>query len=118
MPSEREVCAFELGIKLGAVFHQFVGTPVSPRSKASLERAMEEAIKNQPYVVDARVEIDGEKLEDACGGSRYSYTSLVGEMLSARVEVCYGKACFTGSIEYSEEEGFCSMSINEVNNQI
>lgn len=34
--SDRERAVFEGGISLGALFHQFVGTPVSEKTKKSL----------------------------------------------------------------------------------
>jgi len=113
-PSERERCAFELGIKLGALFHQFTGTPVSLNSKASLEKAMEEAVKNQPYVVEAEVKIDRERLSSLCEASEFGYASLEGRMLSARVKVCYASSCFTGYLKYSPETGYCMMSLGEI----
>ena len=36
--------AFEAGIKLGALYHQFIGSPVSRDSADSLERGMSEAM--------------------------------------------------------------------------
>ncbi|MFH0966806.1 MAG: dihydroneopterin aldolase family protein, partial [Methanobacteriota archaeon] len=41
MISDRERAAFEAGIKLGALYHQWVGTPVSRESANSLKLAME-----------------------------------------------------------------------------
>ncbi|ENN96621.1 hypothetical protein J422_01228 [Methanocaldococcus villosus KIN24-T80] len=55
--SQRERAIFEGGIKLGAIFHQFIGTPVSKKNKDLLERAIEESIKNQPFVYDIKVKI-------------------------------------------------------------
>ncbi len=37
MPTNREIAAFEAGIKLGALYHQFVGSPISPKTADSLE---------------------------------------------------------------------------------
>ena len=58
MPTNREIAAFEAGIKLGALYHQFVGSPVSPKTADSLERAIEESISLQPYVRSVDVRID------------------------------------------------------------
>jgi hypothetical protein len=49
MATDVERACFEAGIKFGALYHQFVGTPVAPDSAASLERAMAAAIENQPH---------------------------------------------------------------------
>ena len=41
-PRERTI--FEGAITMGALFHQFIGTPVSLDSVTSLEKAMEESM--------------------------------------------------------------------------
>ncbi|WP_115863129.1 dihydroneopterin aldolase family protein [Halorussus litoreus] len=61
-PTDRDAACFEAGIKFGALYHQFAGTPVSPDSAASLETAMEKAIENQPFCEAVTVEILTEKL--------------------------------------------------------
>jgi len=52
---EVEEAAFEAGIKLGALFHQFIGVPVAERNVEILEKAMKSCVLLQPYVVDAEV---------------------------------------------------------------
>ncbi|NOZ59339.1 MAG: hypothetical protein GXO66_07185 [Euryarchaeota archaeon] len=100
-PTPREQCAFEAGIKLGAVFHQFVGTPVSEASRVSLEEAMRRALLNQPYVREARVCINREKLRLA-SENPFGYTSLSPEMLEVEVVVeCTGVRC-TGKLAYRD----------------
>ena len=76
---------FEAGIKLGALFHQFIGVPISFENVELLEKAMESCIKLQPFVVDAKVRIDRNKLREKI--SSFGYTSLDAEMLSAEVTV-------------------------------
>ncbi|MBA2862420.1 dihydroneopterin aldolase family protein [Methanococcus maripaludis] len=78
--SDRERAVFEGGISLGALFHQFVGTPVSEKTKKSLELAMSESLKNQPFIEDVSVSIVGE-IEDG------KYVSLTGEMLDVLLSV-------------------------------
>ncbi|HUS56931.1 MAG TPA: dihydroneopterin aldolase family protein, partial [Thermoplasmata archaeon] len=39
--SDEERATFEAGIKLGTIYHQFVGVPVSADNVDTLERAME-----------------------------------------------------------------------------
>ncbi len=95
--SEKERCIFETGIKLATAFHQFVGTPVSPNSKDSLETAIGEAIKNQPYVEEAEVEITIEKLNE------YGYATLSGEMLDLSVTVEYGGFRCVGRMKYIKD---------------
>jgi hypothetical protein len=62
MISDREKAAFEAGIKLGALYHQWTGTPVSPQTAASLETAMEKSVSLQPCVEEVRVRLDRERI--------------------------------------------------------
>ena len=50
MTSDREQVVFEAGIKLGALYHQWVGTPISRASAGSVEAAIERAVILQPFV--------------------------------------------------------------------
>ena len=70
----RERAIFEGAISMGALFHQFVGTPVNKNSKESLETSMEESLKLQPAIEDVEVEIRFDKLEQAM--TEFDYTSL------------------------------------------
>jgi dihydroneopterin aldolase len=56
-PTARDTACFEAGIKFGALYHQFAGTPVSLESAPSLERAIEESIENQPFCESVTVDI-------------------------------------------------------------
>jgi hypothetical protein len=58
MIPEREQAVFEAGIKLGALYHQWVGTPVSRNSAASVEKAIEQAVILQPFVEEITVRLD------------------------------------------------------------
>ncbi len=93
--------AFEVGIKLGALFHQFVGVPVSERNAELLERAIESCVKLQPFVVDAEVKIDREKLKELT--SKFGYTSLSPEMIYAKVEVDVEGKKVVGIVEWDEK---------------
>ncbi|MCL5983302.1 MAG: dihydroneopterin aldolase family protein, partial [Candidatus Thermoplasmatota archaeon] len=55
--SVRERLMFEAGIKLGGIFHQYLGTPITARTAPGLARAIESAVRLQPYVVGTRVRI-------------------------------------------------------------
>ncbi|MEK6977120.1 MAG: dihydroneopterin aldolase family protein [Candidatus Hydrothermarchaeota archaeon] len=111
--SDRDQAAFELGIKLGALFHQFVGTPISIRSKESLERAMEGAIENQPYVEEAEVRIDEAPLR-AAAGREFDYISLEGRMIGARVTVSYRGIRCVGRLSYNAELEFPLMTLERM----
>ncbi|MFQ3285111.1 dihydroneopterin aldolase family protein, partial [Natronomonas sp.] len=56
-PTTPQTACFEAGIKFGSLYHQFAGTPVSPGSAASLGRAIEESIENQPFCAGVDVDV-------------------------------------------------------------
>lgn len=59
----REMAVFEAGIKLGALYHQFVGTPINTDMTDGLSRVIEESIGVQPFVRSISVIIDREMVE-------------------------------------------------------
>ena len=63
--TNRERAIFEGAISMGALFHQFVGTPVNKDTKKSLEISMEESLRLQPAIEDVEVEIRFDKLEES-----------------------------------------------------
>lgn len=81
--SSRERAIFEGGISMGALFHQFIGTPVSPKSAKSLEKSMEESLKLQPCIKKVSVHIDLEKLKEV--NTEFDYVSLGGDMLDVKI---------------------------------
>jgi hypothetical protein len=85
MPTDGEQASFELGIKFGALFHQFVGTPVSESSAESLETAIEASIENQPHCESVAVSIDREAVAEDAGP--YGYTGLAGRHVAVEVVV-------------------------------
>lgn len=86
MPNDVQDACFEAGIKFGALYHQFAGTPVSPESAASLERAIEAAIENQPHCTDVSVDILVDRLED---NLVEGYAELTGRFMEATLTVRY-----------------------------
>lgn len=92
--------AFEAGIKLGALFHQFIGAPVSEENAEILEKAIESCVKLQPFVVEVEVRIDREKLKSE---SSMGYTSLSPEMLRARVVVDVDGSRAEAILEWNDE---------------
>uniref|UniRef100_A0A7J2TK43 Dihydroneopterin aldolase n=1 Tax=Archaeoglobus fulgidus TaxID=2234 RepID=A0A7J2TK43_ARCFL len=102
--------AFEAGIKLGALFHQFIGAPVSEENAEILEKAMESCLRLQPYVVDAEVKIDREKLRL----SSFGYTSLSPEALRARVVVEFEGERVEAVLEWNEELKYPLMKLRNI----
>src|SRR5438309_11228334 len=56
--TERDRAAFEAGIKLGSILHQYIGVSLTRKHATPLERAMEAAARVQPLVEDVTVRID------------------------------------------------------------
>jgi len=81
--SNRERAIFEGAITMGALFHQFDGTPVNTESVESLEKAMQDAMELQPCIEKVEVKINRKVLEDIA--NQFQYTSLNGNMLDVKV---------------------------------
>ena len=110
--SVKERACFEAGIKMGTIYHQFVGTPFDLSNVSQLERAMEDAIRVQPYVSDVIVRIDRSGL--VSDGDTYSYRSLVGEMIDAVVTIDMDGTSVTAEMRYDAELGYPLMFISRI----
>ena len=109
MISDREQAAFEAGIKLGALYHQWVGTPLSRVSAASVEAAIEKAVILQPCVEKVSVRLNRNLMTP----NRFGYSEVSGLMLDieivTRVRFAYCRAQLVAS------DGYPLMRIVECN---
>jgi hypothetical protein len=91
-PSDREQACFEAGIKLGALYHQWVGTPISRESAASVETAIERAVILQPFVEEITVHLNRDLMTE----NVFGYSELSGLMfdvgITTRVGFAYCRA--------------------------
>lgn len=87
--TDREALLFEAGIKLGGVFHQYLGVPVSAATAAGLGATIARALRLQPYVTAATVRVDVTRAGPA-GRGAFAYHYLTAEMLWARVVLRQG----------------------------
>jgi len=108
-PTVGERACFEAGVKFGTLYHQFAGTPVSPDNAASLERAIEESIENQPHCVGVTVDILEDRLEAAID---HGYTELTGEFMEVEIVVDYEGTEVVTSM--AMEDGYPLMQVDEV----
>lgn len=108
MISDREQAVFEAGIKLGALYHQWVGTPISRATAASVETAIEQAVGLQPYVTAIRVRLN----RDLMAENPFGYSELSGAMFSVEITTVYGKARCVAALDYTGE--YPLMSIRSV----
>jgi len=81
--SKRERAIFEGAITMGALFHQFVGTPVSPENADILEKSIKKAMELQPCIEEVEIKIDRKMLAEK--KSQYNYVSLTGDMMDVKV---------------------------------
>ena len=109
MQPDKESALFELGIKLGALYHQYTGAPINIETLESLESAIEKSISSQPYVLSAKVLIDRSRVQDKL--NKFGYCELEGRMLDVRIEVQYGSAKVAGIIRYDDELDYPLMSV-------
>ena len=93
---------------MGALFHQFVGTPVNKDTKEGLERTIEESFKLQPAIEDVEVKIN---LND---NSEFDYISLSGDMLDVRIHTLIDNVKAVIRIEYIEELNYPLMYVEKI----
>lgn len=110
--SHRERAIFEGGISMGALFHQFVGTPVSIETVELLEKSIESSFKLQPCISDVEVKIDRQKLEEIT--NEFDYISLDGNMLDVKIYVEYEEIKAIIRIEYIEELNYPLMYVDDI----
>ncbi|MEM0378017.1 MAG: dihydroneopterin aldolase family protein [Thermosphaera sp.] len=110
--SDRERAAFEAGIALGMVVHQFTGIPVkTPEDAKALEKVIENAIKAQPFKQDAKVAIN---IDFKNSDSPYNYSTLKTRNMVVNVVVKYGKAVVKASLRYVPELDYNLAYIEEI----
>ena len=110
--SDSERAAFEAGIKLGTIYHQFVGTPISRDNVDLLEKSISEGTKIQPFVEDAKVRISRRGLNSK--KSEFDYYSLTPHMLSVRLVINYRGVRVTARMKYVKKMEYPLMFIEKV----
>ena len=109
--TSRERAIFEGGISMGALFHQFVGTPVNVDTIPSLEKAITESILLQPALIDVEVKIDKNLVVKNSGVM--GYTSLTGDMLQVKLTTKIDEKIITTCISYDEDLQYPIMYIED-----
>src|SRR3989475_13286204 len=109
--NDRDRAAFEAGIKLGSIAHQYVGTPLTSASAASLERAIEAVTRVQPLVERVRVRIDRKRMRVR---GPYRYGVLTEDLLDVEVAARVGTARAIGAPRYVPELGYPLMYLKAI----
>ena len=110
--SHRERAIFEGAITMGALFHQFDGTPVSLESVESLEKSIQDAMELQPCIEEVEVKINRSLLENI--KNEFQYTSLNGNMLDVRVVSKFEEERVVIRMEFIPELDYPLMYVEEI----
>ncbi len=109
----RDNAVFEAGIKLGALYHQFVGTPINVDTIDDLARAIEESVALQPYVRSISVLIDREMVEKK-QNTKFKYCELDGRMLHVSLQILYNNTIASVELAYDEVLDYPMMKIKKI----
>jgi dihydroneopterin aldolase len=109
MITDREQAVFEAGIKLGALYHQWVGTPISRKSAASVEAAIEKAVILQPFVEEITVYLNRNLMTE----NAFGYSELSGLMYEVEIVTRVGFTYCRARL--APENGYPLMRIVECN---
>ena len=110
--TDSERAAFEAGIKLGTVYHQFIGAPISKTNVEVLEKSIAEGARVQPFVKDAYVKIDRSKLRDK--STEFDYLTLTGDMLDVKLTVKFRDVEVICEMKHIKEMDYPLMYVKEV----
>ncbi|KXS44440.1 DHNA family protein [Methanolobus zinderi] len=113
MITDRDNVLFEAGIKLGALYHQFTGSPVNLRTVESLETAIQESISVQPFVKDITVSIDRDIIRSRLN-DEFGYCELEGRMLDVKITMRYESVLADVSLAFDQELDYPLMKIDKV----
>jgi len=109
--TDRDRAAFEAGIKLGSIVHQYVGTPLTSKTAAALERAIEAGARVQPLVEHVRVRIDRRSIHPR---GPYRYTALTEDMLNVEVTIRVGAARVVGALRFLPDLDYPLMYLKDI----
>lgn len=110
--TDRDRALLEAGIKLGAMYHQFTGSPVNPDTAGSLAQAIEDSISLQPYVREISVSIDREMVKKRLND--FGYCELDGRMLTVTAIIEFGTAVVYAGMKYDEDADYPMMFVQRI----
>ena len=113
--NDRERACFEVGIKLGALYHILCGIPISsdPQVIESIEQGIEASISCQPYVKSVRININRDKIQGT-KATEFDYDDLSGILIAAPVILEFKSVEITAKVEWIEELSYPLMFIEEI----
>lgn len=112
----RERAIFEGAISMGALFHQFIGTPVNKETVNSLKLAIEKSLSLQPAIEKVEVDINLDILEREI--SEFEYTSLTGDMIDVKIYSKVNETLAIIRMKFIEELNYPLMFIEDIQEDI
>lgn len=110
--SDRERAAFEAGIALGMVLHQFRGIPIKFEEEVGLiKRLIEYAVLSQPFKTHAEVNIS---VDIPSNSNPYSYITLKSRDIDVKIVVEYGRATVVARARYIPELDYTLAYIEDI----
>jgi len=113
MITQRDNALFEAGIKLGALYHQFVGAPINQDTVDSLEQAISKSISVQPYVKEITVRIDRDMIAQKIGDV-FGYCELEGAMLNVEASIVFEEVTAVVALKFDPTLNYPLMRIINV----
>ena len=110
--TNRERAIFEGAITMGALFHQFIGTPINKKTAKSLEKSIQESLELQPAIKKVEIKINFSKIDQAM--TEFQYTSLNGDMLDVKIYSKIENTTAIIRIEFIEELNYPLMYVEDI----
>ena len=113
--SERERATFEIGIKLGTLYHTIIGLPIStnPNIIESIKKGFEASISCQPYVKGVKITI----LKDKISGDKtdeFDYDEISAPLIDAEVILEYKNTRVVARVKWIEKLQYPLMFIEKI----
>lgn len=112
--TDKERAIFEGGIGLAAIYHQFIGTPVTGEkgSLKNLEEAISKATLLQPFKKEVKVKLNVPI--DSSNEGAYNYRSLEGKDFDVTIVTQYGNYSATCRMKYIPELKYVLMYVEKI----
>ena len=113
--SDRERACFEVGIKLGALYHIMCGIPISSNIQVidSIEKGIEASISCQPYVKSVNININRGKIQGT-KATEFDYDELSGALIAATVVLEFKSIEIVAKVKWIEELEYPLMFIEKI----
>ncbi len=112
----KERAVFELGIKLGTLYHSATGMPLKndPKVLEAIAEGLKASIGCQPFVHDINVGFNQARLLS----NGFNYGEISGKNLKSEITVKYKDARAKGVLEWREGLKYPLMSVLELESEV